>query len=360
MNEIKKKLKVVFVCGDKSGPHYHDIFIPNQFFHKYDLLTCETQYILDIGQLQTADVIHFQRQYAPESFITIRNMIAQGKVCLFLCDDNIWELPPNNPARGTYEQADVAHRYQEIMRLAHGVCTSTPYLRDKCLGFNPNVRLFRNLVDPAIASFKSPGRDKPGEIRIAWHGTPHHHDDIAIVDEAILTIIQRYPQVKFVFMGYYPPSMEKFTPGRYEYYNFVDVDAFYPCIANLDIDIGLVPLINHPFNWAKTCRKFQEFGILGAATIASNVGNYVDLPSDVVLKVKDNLSPRAWIEAMTYLIENTEERKRRSEASYQYVLDNHDINKYIFERAQVYYDFYAKIRNTERTVVWENEPKERG
>jgi glycosyltransferase involved in cell wall biosynthesis len=360
MNEIKKKLKVVFVCGDKSGPHYHDIFVPTIFFQKYNLLDCESQFALDINQLVTADVVHFQRQYAPESFIVMKQLQEQGKVCVFLCDDNIWELPPGNPARGTYEQADVAYRYQTIMGQADAVTTSTPYLASKCQEFNPKVTIFRNLVDPTIRDFMSPGRDNPKEIRICWTGTPHHHDDAVLMDEACLKIVHKYPQVKFVFMGYWPPSLfSHFPRDRYEYYAFVNVDAWYACFASLDIDIGLVPLTDHPFNWAKTCRKFQEYSIIGAPTVASPVGNYNFLSKDIVTFVKDNLSPDSWFEAISSLIEDREERLRRGEASLKFIMDNHDINRYIFERAQVYYDVYAAVTGTERTIIWDETHREK-
>ena len=359
MDAIKKKLKVVFVCGDKSGPHYHDIFVPSIFFQKYGLLDCESQFTLDFNQLVHADVCHFQRQYAAESFIIMRQLQEQGKVCIFLCDDNVWELPPSNPARGTYEQADVIYRYQTIMSQAHAITTSTPYLRQKCLAHNKDVTIFRNLVDPAIRDFMSPGRDDPNEIRICWTGTPHHHDDAALMDEACLNILHKYSNVKFVFMGYYPPSLfEKFPKDRYEYYNFVSVDSFYSCFANLDIDIGLVPLIDHPFNWAKTCRKFQEYSICGAPTIASPVGNYNDLPKDTVTLVPENLSPKSWTETISRLIEDKEERQVRGQRALQFIMDYHDINKYIFERAQVYYDIYAKVTGTERAIVWDETHKE--
>jgi glycosyltransferase involved in cell wall biosynthesis len=289
----------------------------------------------------------------------MQQLQAQGKVCVFLCDDNVWELPPGNPARGTYEQADVIHRYQSIMSIAHAVTTSTPYLVSKCKEINQNSSMFRNLVDPDIAKMVSPGRDDPKEIRICWTGTPHHHDDAALMDQACLDILHKYPKVKFVFMGYHPPSMvTKYPTGRYEYYNFVPVDAWYPCFASLDIDIGLVPLIDHPFNWAKTCRKFQEYSIVGAPTVASPVGNYNDLPKDIVTLVSDNLSPESWVESISYLIDNPEERKIRGQKSYQYIMDNHNITTFIFERAQFYYDIYAKITGTERTVIWDETQKE--
>ena len=164
--------------------------------------------------------------------------------------------------------------------------------------------------------------------------------------------------VKLVFIGYYPFNMyEKYPEGRYEYYNFVPTDAWYPALANLDIDIGLVPLIDHPFNLSKTCRKFQEYSILSIPTVASPVGNYNDLPSSVIVRVSSN-QETDWIRGISYLIEDTQARIDLGKKAFNYIMDNHDINKFIFERAQVYYDVYADVTKTERTIVWEETPKE--
>jgi len=352
MNELKK-LKVIFVCGDQSGPHYHDIFIPTLFFKKYDILDCESQHALDYHQLLPADIVHFQRQYAPESFIIMRQLQNMGKPCLFLCDDNVWELPPHNPARGTYEQADIINRYQIIMGIANAVTTSTPWLVNKCKEFNNIVYQFRNLIDPKVYDFVSPGRDDPNEIRIGWTGTPHHHDDAELFDEALYKIINKYQKVKLVFMGYHPPTLfQRYGQGRYEFYHFVPVDAFYPCFASLDIDIGLVPLIDHPFNIAKTIRKFQEFSQLKAPCVVSNIGEYKKLPQDVAVKINP-YKPKEWFDSISYLIEEEQERKAMGQRALDYVVENHDINKYIYERAQVYYDVYAAFTKTERIIVWD-------
>lgn len=358
MDAIKKVLTVEFLCGDHSGPHYHDIFVPSVFFEKYNLLKCHSQFTLDFNQLVKADIIHFQRQYAPESFIVMNQLQRMGKPCIFLCDDNIWDIPPSNPAKGTYEQADIQNRYQRIMAQANAVTTSTPHLAEQCLKFNKNVIIFRNLVDPAIDSFRAPGRDDPEEIRIGWTGTPHHHDDILLVDQVCRQILLKYQKVKFIFIGYAPPNMYgQYPAGRYEYYNFVPVDSWYNAFANLDIDIGLVPLIDHPFNYSKTCRKFQEYSIVHAATVCSPIGNYRDLPSDIVYRLSSNREDD-WFRGITWMIEHPVERKTFGEKAHQYIMDNHDINKYIYERAQVYYDIYAQVTKTERRVVWDGMPKE--
>jgi glycosyltransferase involved in cell wall biosynthesis len=126
----------------------------------------------------------------------------------------------------------------------------------------------------------------------------------------------------------------------------------------LDIDIGLVPLTDHPFNWAKTCRKFQEHSILTVPTIASPVGNYKNLPDNVLSRVTTN-DTKGWFNAISYYIEHKEERETLGQRAYQYVLDNHDINTFIYERAQFYYDIYADVTGTKRTILWERTPNEK-
>jgi len=346
MDAIEKVLSIEFLCGDQSGPHYHDIFVPSLFFQQYNLLQCHSQFTLDFNQLVKADIIHFQRQYAPESFIVMQQLQRMGKPCIFLCDDNVWEIPEGNPARGTYQQADIINRYQIIMAQANAVTTSTPHLVELCTQFNPKVYLFRNLVDPRIADMAAPGRDNPREIRVGWTGTPHHHDDIQLVDSACLKLLYKYPHIKLVFIGYCPPSMyTKYPEGRYEYYNFVPVDAWYPAFANLDIDIGLVPLTDHPFNWSKTCRKFQEYSILHTPTVASPVGNYNNLPPEVLVRIPGN-TEEDWIKGISYLIENPNVRTELGQRAFDYIMTTHDINRFIGERAAVYYKVYQDVTKT--------------
>jgi len=299
--------------------------------------------------LSVSDVVEFQRQYAPESCIIINKLKEKGIVCVFHVDDNVWDIPPNNPAVSTYAPGGpVVQRYEMVMRSAHAVTTSTPHLAKEIMKRCQNsVYINRNLVDPEIADFITPGRDNPEEVRIGWFGTPHHHDDIVPM-EPIFPELTKLSKVKLVFMGYAPPTVLHNIPRkRWEYYDFVPVDGFYPALANLDFDIGLAPLVDNGFNKGKTARKAQEFAICKVPMILAPVLCYRDWRhGDTCLKPKEN-TPQAWYERIRFLIENPKERERLARNAFVYVNQNHNIHTFIWERAASYYKIYKEAKGVE-------------
>lgn len=341
-------IKVGWVCGDRSGPWYHDIGVPLKYFHKYNLLECECFDVISVDMMMKKDLIFFQRQYAVESLNTIkalRRLKESGVASIAHVDDNVWELQPNNPAFSTY-MGDTLKRFEEILAEADAVTTSTPYLKSLCIKHNPNTHIFRNLVETEIERFPSPGRDKPEEIRIGWTSTPHHHDDYITIELALRDVVRKYPQVKLVFMGYIPPSVIKDIPrNRYEYYAFVKTEFFYHSFANLDFDIGIAPLTDHPFNWGKTARKAQEYAILHIPMALANVRTYNEWKHEEVCLKPYRNRYMGWVEVLSRLIESKELRETLANNAYKQVIDNHSIDNYIFERAQVFSDTCERIRN---------------
>jgi len=339
-------LKLVVIAGDRSGPFAHDFGFPFRYYQKYGLLDPLAIDHLFVDPLLAADIIHFQRQYAPESILVLRRMKKRGKTCIAHVDDNVWELPPHNPAASTYTGRTL-ERYQLMLKEAHAITTSTPYLRKWCLKFNPNVYIFRNLVESNIEEFKTPGRDNPNEIRIGWTGTPHHHDDILPM-EPVFPELVKDSRVKLVFMGYAPPTvLRTIHRSRWEYYDFVPVDGFYPAFANLDFDIGIAPLVENGFNKGKTGRKAQEYAILKIPMVLAPVSTYREwVHGEVCLKPSAN-TPEGWYKALRFLIEHKEEQERLVSNAYAYVKRHHDMDTYIKERAEVYYQIHEKVQSGE-------------
>jgi hypothetical protein len=337
-----KKLRIKFIAGDVSGPAYHDIFIPSKYFEQYNLLSIDNSPTISDSNVNDIDIIVFQRQYHPESVFMIKQLKARGRTTIFICDDDVWALPKVNPAYSTYKGL-VLDRYQLIMGLCDQVTTSTEWLRKKCLQFNPNVYVQRNLVEPTITDFLTPGRDNPEEVRILWTTTPHHAADAIIVGPALRTLCKKYKNLKIIFFGWHPPKTYDWIPSdQYEHYAFVNVDAFYNSVANLDGDIGIIPLEDNDFNRGKTCRKFQEYSILKIPSMASPVGNYVDIPNDVIIRAWKN-QWTSWIDQLSILIENPDKRQALAQRAFTYVLENHDINLHIFERAENYKSVWRRV-----------------
>jgi hypothetical protein len=344
-------LNVVFICADRSGPFFHDIHIPANYFQKYNLLRCSfSDGGLTDEKLRDADIIVFQRQHAPEALMTIRKLKAMRKVCIFIIDDDVWALPKNNPAHPEY-QGLVIDRYNTALHECDAAWTSTEHIRIKGLAFNKHITVLRNLVEPVYMEFLHPGRDNPNEIRVGWFGTQHHHDDIIRVEPVLKKIARKYSQVKFVFMGYYPPHiLELMDRSRWEYYQFVETDAFYPALANLDFDIGIAPLVDNDFNRGKTARKAQEYALFSIPMVLANVITYREWTHGVdCLKPKNNKED-GWVYDLSRMIEDKDLREELAIEANKHVLREHDVHKFIRERAKFFYDTFSRVKGTSLEV----------
>jgi glycosyltransferase involved in cell wall biosynthesis len=335
-------IRLTVVAGDRSGPFFQDFGVPFPYFLKYNLVQPIAVDMVTIDAIQSADIVQFQRQYAPESLIILRQAKDAGIPTIAHVDDNVWEIPEHNPAKAVYK-GPTLDRFFYILHEADAITTSTPYLGKICLKYNKNVHLFRNLMDTSMVKFLTEGRDNPDQIRIGWTTTPHHFDDFPIAEPALKVILGKYPNVKLIFMGWLPAFIQQVPFDRFEYYEFVDSDAFYFSFANLDFDIGIAPLIESGFNHAKTARKAQEYATFKIPMCLANVSTYRDWKhGDTCIKPADN-STAGWIRALEWMIEHPKERKKIAERAYEQAARQHDINKYIWERAATYYKVYKQV-----------------
>jgi hypothetical protein len=58
----------------------------------------------------------------------------------------------------------------------------------------------------------------------------------------------------------------------------VPFDRYPQRLAELQLDVALVPLVDHPFNRSKSRLKLLELGALGIAVVASALPPYRDAP----------------------------------------------------------------------------------
>ena len=343
---MDRPLKVYFVCGDKSGPFYHDIGIPTKYFQNYQLLDCMMANYINLDEMGRCDMIFFQRQYAPESILAQRALKAAGMPCIMHVDDNVWEIPKYNPAHSVY-QGPLLQRFERMVAEAHAVTTSTEYLASLCKKFNPNVYCFRNLIETGILDFKDKGRDVGARdtVRIGWTGTPHHLDDIILVEQALKEVCRTHPNVRLVFFGFMPPNITSMVPAeRIEFYGFVPSESYYLCLAKLDIDIGIAPLCENGFNRGKTARKAQEYGALEVAPVLTPWDTYETWTDGInCVKPKKNRHIE-WVKDLNRLVEDVEFRNRIASGARDFVVSNHAIDKYIIERAQTYIEIHERVK----------------
>jgi len=220
-------------------------------------------------------------------------------------DDDIYTVSADNPAKNN------AEKFQELieacLRLADGVTVSTPRLKEVYKHLNSNIYVNPNGQDMAnwdkLAKKHKEKLHK--KIRIGWRGASGHTADVSLIKSAIDALQKEYP-IELVTLGVKPPFPT-------EHHDWVGTLEFPQELVDLDLDIALVPLIDKPYNWAKSNIAVQEFGALKIPVVASPVENQKDMP---ILYAKNNFE---WYEQIEKLIKDKKLREAKGRELYTHI-----------------------------------------
>jgi len=106
-----------------------------------------------------------------------------------------------------------------------------------------------------------------------------------------------------VFFGLCPPEIRACAA---EVHPMVPVGRYPARLARLGFDIAVAPLVDHPFNRAKSALKLLEYGALALPVVASDIEPYRSAP---VIRVGDD--PEAWIEALRSIARSSDGGRAR-------------------------------------------------
>jgi len=141
-------------------------------------------------------------------------------------------------------------------------------------------------------------------ITVSYHATGGHKNDIDFIAEIICKLLEKHRQVQFriVLGGYCPeklignPQIQVFKNMTWpEYQEFVRLERS---------DIGLAPLLQTPYNEAKSVVKLIDIAKLGAVGLFSDsvsYRDYIDSGDNGFILPNE---PTAWFKVLDFLIEN--------------------------------------------------------
>lgn len=322
---------------------FHHIKIPANYLNSKGL--CNAAWGWEPSMMDKADIIVVQRQISPDSLNFVRERKRQGKTIIYTIGDNMFQLPPHSPVF-YYYSPQVIKTGAAIMNECHAITTTTPYLAKQLSlhSGNQNVHIVPHLIAKEHINKIAP-REPTDEVRIGWTTTPYHIGDWPICSHAIKDICKKYPQVKIIFWGFINEDMSSYVPkDQLEFYSWVDVLEYYNCLVSMDLDIGIAPLEDTPYNNAKSPLKFVEYGMLGIPGIYSPTPPY-----DTVVHLEAGLKPkknryREWYRWLEYLIENRDERYRIGMNAQKYILEHHEGYKMIDRYFEVYMEVHNRVQ----------------
>ncbi len=210
---------------------------------------------------------------------------------VLVIDDLMTDLPDYSPLRQRLPN-NVGERVAEALARATTLVVTSPGLQ-QAFGTSLPTHVIENaLAEQAWLNLPRPQPKSAGApLRVGWAGAMQHAGDLALIEDLLA---QADPRLQWVFLGMAPRGAE--ARGA-EVHPMVPFDRYPRRLAELNLDLALVPLADNAFNRCKSVLKLIELGALGIPVIASDLDPYHDAPVPRV-----DADPRAWRAALEQLI----------------------------------------------------------
>lgn len=256
-------------------------------------------------------------------------------------DDNMLLVREDQPAyKLGYNPGGTRWSYAaSMMSLADALIVSTKPIKDYFFNFikknfneEKDIYIYPNYND--VKDWKRKGaRDwNVDKIVIGWAGSVTHDSDLKLVMPALAKILEKYPHVHLELLGgilqgsiaYLTKDFSQDAKKRIKIiFGTPSWDGYPKLMLEQRWDIGIAPLIDDPFNQAKSHIKWMEYSMMGIPTIASKVYPYT-APINGEKVIQDGITgllatPSEWEKKLSYLIENKDERRNIGKTSYEYV-----------------------------------------
>ena len=253
----------------------------------------------------TLDVLHSMRK-------------AVGTKIVVDIDDNMWQIPTGNLAKGTIDQfVNRGIMMTKSVQDADWITVSTEPLKNALKGLNSNIEVLPNYVIPSEWNFK---RKKHSKIRIGWVWSPTHIPDMLEAEGVLKKIQKKYgDKIEIVIMG---TELDIWKDIKTTNIKGVKYDKYPKLLTELGLDISIAPLEDNDFNKCKSNIKWLESTMAGAAFIGSKVYPYE-------FSVKDGktgyiaYNESQWVRKLSFLIENQEKRAEMVASARIEVLKKH-------------------------------------
>ena len=188
---------------------------------------------------------------------------------------------------------------RSMLRRADLVTVSTPPLAKMARRFNQAVRLIRNAIEPSWYPPRPRSASRDGQPRLLFYGVPVRLRDYAVCRDAVDELAGS-GAARRVWLGSEDPAVRAVVDEARPYVR--PVSAFAAELAKAHPDIGLAPLVDEPFNRARSELHWLEYSMAGAATLAS--GTMGGGPYEAIRDGMDGLLARnkgEWIEGLRRL-----------------------------------------------------------
>lgn len=206
---------------------------------------------------------------------------------------------------------------------------STPYLANKYASFNPRLLrpfasgplLERSWLTSCTSHFSTPS-ESSNSIRICYHGTWSHRDDMRWLAPVISEVQRRCSNTMFEVIGGARVSRIFRGIPRVTVLPTMSWSDYLKHTQTVHQDIGLAPLRDTLFNRGRGPIKFFDYARAGAVGIYSAGPTFSGFVADGVDGFVLENDHSLWIEKIVELVNFAQLRYQMADAAWSKVLDN--------------------------------------
>lgn len=222
------------------------------------------------------------------------------------------------------ENKERIENFKKALGVASVVSVTQPILAEKYAPYSNNIKVLPNCIDPTVWQ-KLPLKPHKG-IRVGWAGGHSHYEDWMLLEEVLPEVMNKYPEMVLVVLGQlFTGALKKCPRERIEHHQWVHTQGYPYKMAILDLDFSLIPLVDNEFNRCKSNIKWVESGSLQVPAVTSLVSPYKEWYDGENGVFIENNDPQAWIDGISFMIENAKDREQMGRNSHKTVLDNFNI-----------------------------------
>lgn len=311
--------------------------------HRVDMYRLED--LRDVRPLLEADVVYAWRLYT-EAFLRVARAIAEaGGSLVWDNDDDLTSLEVRGRANHKFYSGLSGRqhfaRMTAVMRCARLVTTPSRALAERYAGAaGVDVRVIENYVESVVEVPKGTGarrgllgrRSRPASptserVVVGWVAHLEHQTDMERLRlrETMQRVHDENEHVEVVSIG----CGLGLSGDRYRHLRRVPFDELATHIA--EFDLGLAPIVDIPFNRARSSIKVKEYAAAGVPWLASPIGPYQALGERQGGRL---VADDVWGEAVTSLVRDASAREKLAERAVRWGASQTIVeNGHVWEQA---------------------------
>lgn len=284
-----------------------------------------------------ADVVHIHRFIGREMLAVVEQLHARGIGVVWDNDDDIANVPRSNPNYAKYGGArrpGLLKSLNAMLSAVDAVTTPSAHLAGQFRAAGAHdVRVIENFLPDAFPGAKAAKRDG---VTIVWLAGLEHQVDYQQLrlQDTFVRLLDAHPDLRILSIG----LGLGLRTDRYEHIKLVDFLDLPQTLAHADI--GIAPLVELPWNEARSNVKVKEYAAAGLPWLASDFGAYRGLGEAQGGRL---VSDDGWNEALDRLVVDGRTRKKLSKRAAKWA-KGETISKHVAAWEAVYRDAHARAQ----------------